>query len=58
MFRYMFFESDCYSLRRIWGFGPVLGRVKGLDNLPHEAVMFRYNVGQGGVKAILLKAVS
>ena len=32
--------------------------VRGVDNLPHEAVMFRYIVGQGGVKAILLKWIS
>ena len=32
------------------GFEPVLGSGEGVDNLPHEAVMFRYNVGQGGMK--------
>ena len=46
---------DCEGIG-ILGLG--WGRGREVDNLPHESVMFRYIVGLGWVKAILLKAVS
>ena len=45
MLWYLFLRIVAIVYEGIGVLESLLGRVKGVDNLPHESVMFRYNVG-------------